>query len=622
MKLVYRKDIDGLRTLAVGLVVFYHLGLNIPGGFIGVDIFFVISGFLITSIIFNEIKEKNFLFSNFYKRRLKRIFPLYIFISSVTIIVFYFVMVPDDFNKLLKSYISGMLSLSNMYFIKESTGYFSSETELFPLLHTWSLSVEEQFYFIWPILLIGLLKLKGNKLYTGVFTLLFILICISEIITVNSSRVGYYFLLARGHELLAGAILGVLLSDERFKNKINSYNTLFSFLFLFFIIYSIVYISKDDYYPGYLSIFPTLGTVFFIISRQDSFVNKLFSIKPMVYLGQISYSIYLWHWPIIVYFNYTGIEIKSAEIFYILFFVFTLSSLSYRFVEVPFIRFNFNFKSVLIYYYMIPLLIISVVVFAVPFDKLINARISSLGGREQVKNAIYPDSNSGWCQVSEDRDVWGDENCILGSNGSKLKGLLWGDSHAAHFAPAINQLGEIHNFSVYQRTLAQCVPLITSGNLGRYSNMCSENREFIKTNIKNYDFIYLASRWESRLDIFGDVEDTVKWLSNNIKDVYIISQVPLFESNVSKCILRKTINSSVVCNMDVNSDYRKANLKLSEMSDKYKNVHFISLDNVFCKGGECSPLINGSLSYFDSNHLSENGSLYLTPHIPYPLINN
>jgi len=618
MKLVYRKDIDGLRALAVSLVFFYHLGVNIPGGFIGVDIFFVISGFLITSIIYNEIKENCFSFSDFYKRRLKRIFPLYIFVSSITVLSFYFVMIPDDFNNLLESYISGMLSLSNMYFIKESTGYFSSETELFPLLHTWSLSVEEQFYFLWPILLIGLLKLKNNKIYVTVSILFVVLLILSEVITANSSRVGYYFLLTRGHELLAGGILGLLLSGRKFKNNISTYKKLYPYLFVTFITYSVLYISRDDYYPGYLSLFPTLGTVFFIMSGQDSFVNKIFSIKPIVYVGKISYSIYLWHWPIVVYFNYTGIEINTFQMFFISVLTLILSSLSYRFVEVALIKFKLTFKSVLIFYYIIPLLIISIVVFFVPLDKNINDRILSLGGSERINNSIYPNVESGWCQISEDKDIWGNDNCLLGSEKTNLDGILWGDSHAGHFAPALNKLGKEKEFSIYQRTLAQCAPILTNNDLGTYSNACSKNRNFILNNVHEYDFIYIASRWESHMDIIGDIEDTIEWLSNNIKDVYVISQVPLFESNVAKCLLRKIINNKIICNMNTNDDYKNANLKLFEISEKYENVHFISLDEVFCKNDQCSPLINGDLSYFDSNHLSERGSLYLTPNIPIP----
>lgn len=331
----YRPEIDGLRAIAVIAVVMFHLGLGCPGGFVGVDIFFVISGFLITGIVQRRIENKTFSFTDFFSRRIKRIFPALAVMIITSIAAGYLILLPDDLAELGKSSVAQALFVANFHFASD-TGYFAGPAELKPLLHTWSLAVEEQFYFIFPILLFILQKLNRGRLV--------LLLAAACLISFSASIYGVYvfptatfFLLpTRAWELLAGCLLA--LSPRKYKSS-GFRDNVIAALGLFVIVVPIFAYDRTTPFPGAMAFPPVFGTALVILATSSSQRNQIrstLSCQPLVFIGLISYSLYLWHWPVIVFTRIYFEHLDWKQIIFATTISSLLSVLSWRYVETPF----------------------------------------------------------------------------------------------------------------------------------------------------------------------------------------------------------------------------------------------------------------------------------------------
>lgn len=304
--LTYRPDIDGLRTLAVVPVILFHAGASwLPGGFIGVDIFFVISGYLISSILLREIAAGNFSFLRFYERRLRRIIPALLVVLIVTVAVFQLIALPDQAKSTAESGIAGLLSISNVYFWRTS-GYFAPAAEFMPLLHTWSLGVEEQFYLLFPVVLLVLarLRLPIGLVLMGITALGFAL---GYWLSVTRPSVAYYLLPARFWELGIGAVLAAGIVPAA---RSRALRELLPVAGLGLIGVSLVYIRSDMPFPGWVALIPCLGAALVIHGDGRSWVaRKVLGASAMVFVGMLSYSLYLWHWPVL-----TALRLRSASL--------------------------------------------------------------------------------------------------------------------------------------------------------------------------------------------------------------------------------------------------------------------------------------------------------------------
>lgn len=295
MSLKYRADIDGLRAIAVLVVIFFHAGIpGFSGGFVGVDVFFVISGFLITSIIVNEIDEGKFSIARFYERRIRRIFPALFPVIVFTVVAGAFLYDFVSFKELGKSIVATTLFSSNIHFWHQA-GYFDTESIRKPLLHTWSLAVEEQFYIVFPLLLLAINRF-GKKLYLPWLLGIGLLSLFASIYGIYSNpSVTFYMVPTRAWELLAGSILAL----QRIPLlKSNSYRNLFSVTGFGLICYSVVCYTEATLFPGANALAPVIGASLIIYSGMEggaSTVKKFLSVKPLVSIGLISYSLYLWH---------------------------------------------------------------------------------------------------------------------------------------------------------------------------------------------------------------------------------------------------------------------------------------------------------------------------------------
>jgi peptidoglycan/LPS O-acetylase OafA/YrhL len=331
----YRKEIDGLRAIAVLSVIFFHAGFSaFKGGFSGVDIFFVISGYLITSIILKESANNNFSILNFYERRARRILPALFLVMLFCVPVSFILLWPNDLENFGQSLVATTLFSNNILLFFTSTDYWSLSAEFKPLLHTWSLGVEEQYYLFFPLLMILIWPLKINKIFF-IFLLLLILSfflsmylsSISEYKTIN-----FYLLPSRLWELLAGSICALCLIYETSNHPISLiWKNIFSGLGFFLIFFTFFFLD-ESLNQALLLLLPVLGTVLIIIFTEErTLVGKILSLKPMIYIGLISFSIYLWHQPIYAFLRALSLEPPSDLAYaFCIVLIFMLSSLSYR----------------------------------------------------------------------------------------------------------------------------------------------------------------------------------------------------------------------------------------------------------------------------------------------------
>jgi len=299
----YRKDIDGLRAIAVMIIVFFHLKMPfISGGFIGVDIFFVISGFLITSIIVRDVEANSFSLSNFYERRIRRILPAYFCVTICTLIASYFLFLPDSYVDISWSVIASNLYISNFFFYAE-TGYFQVAPEAQPLLHIWSLSLEEQYYILLPALILFLWQYGGQrKLLKVIGVTTFLSFVYSAIYVHHNTEFTFFMLPTRFWEFGVGSLLA--LSNIR-DLKINVLSQLMLGVFgLLCIALPTFMYTKAILFPGLSALPVCVGVgVLIVLGKTKNIISTLLSLSPLTFIGKISYSLYLWHWPLIAFFS-------------------------------------------------------------------------------------------------------------------------------------------------------------------------------------------------------------------------------------------------------------------------------------------------------------------------------
>ena len=435
-KIRYRPDIDGLRALAVLAVIIFHTDRNLlSGGFVGVDIFFVISGYLITSIIFNDIKNDKFSIFHFYDRRVRRIIPALLFLLAISSIASYVILFPADLYKYAKSLLATLLFFSNIFFWRNS-GYFAPTADTIPLLHTWSLSIEEQFYLFFPVFIITAFYLVKRKPKKKIVFLLSLFFIVSLFLSIwgaeNKPSASFYLLPTRAWELLLGALLAFL-PKINFQSR---YRALLTGSGIILVFVSFYFLSKELSFPGINALFPCLGAGMIILAnhkRSGNFVSKLISIKPLVFIGLISYSLYLWHWSFIVFYKHYTFE--KPNIIIVLIFSFIVATISWKFIEKPF---RATSKKRLPYV-ILSLTTLSLILFGyyIYQSKGIPERLPdrfsylTAEGIKELKNPYQQECFRDWGKGISLNQVW-EKSCRLGvsNKNKKISFAFIGDSHS------------------------------------------------------------------------------------------------------------------------------------------------------------------------------------------------
>jgi peptidoglycan/LPS O-acetylase OafA/YrhL len=297
--LAHRPELDGLRGIAIASVVAYHLGGRLaPGGFVGVDLFFVLSGFLITQLIVSDLEFDRFSILGFYERRVRRIVPALLFVCACCTAIALTIFLPGELKDYCSSLLAALLSASNLWFFQHS-GYFDRAADTHPLLHTWSLGVEEQFYILFPVLLWGLFRLTRSRMGSAIWVLFALSLGVSIIALPQHPQSTFFLLHTRAWELLTGSIVALGLVPHPISRVHREVGGLVGLSAIALAIFA--YDSQTPF-PGAAALLPCLGAGLIIWSGPgDSLVSRALSCKPLIFLGLVSYSLYLWHWPLIVF---------------------------------------------------------------------------------------------------------------------------------------------------------------------------------------------------------------------------------------------------------------------------------------------------------------------------------
>ena len=501
----YRADIDGLRAIAVIGVILFHANLGFKGGFVGVDVFFVISGFLITGIIAREVREQRFSLRDFWVRRIRRILPAASVVVLTTFIVGMIVLEPSALTQLGKSGLAYSLMMANVFFW-QSSGYFSESADLQPLLHTWSLSIEEQFYLVLPLLLAFLLRKKPN----WVLPLLSAALVSSFVANVayldDAPSAVFYLLPFRAWELLAGSLLALAADRLKFGKLANE---ALSISGLVAILIAMLVYTADTPFPGFYGVLPVCGAVLFIASNthQKTFAGKLVSQKILVLVGLMSYSLYLWHWPVLAFCRHIFIEPSTIVICSALILSVLLSFLSWRFIETPFRKSNRLQRPANAYVFGVTSTVI--VCGTAIFFWMKTGLPERFSDQELVvvnditwAGTEYATNNVPGIPIGES---------VEQLSSPKYDFALWGDSHGMAVAALVDDLAKKHSL--------RGKALLTGGRppvTGLWSPLKGADRAtstpainqarldwIIKSKIKH---VILVARWKSMIDGIRDTE--------------------------------------------------------------------------------------------------------------------
>ncbi len=546
MSINYRPDIDGLRAIAVVSVIFYHSDqsfLNskiLSGGFIGVDIFFVISGFLITSIILKELNNTgSFSFKNFYKRRIKRIVPvlLLVFITTFPFIWLYFI--PISFIDFSKSLLSSLLFVSNHYFYLSGELYDAENSLLKPLMHTWSLSIEEQYYIIFPLILTIIFKFFKNKLLK-LFLVFFLLSFVTMIyIYQKNESLAFFSFFTRFWELLLGSITAILYNQKKIIKNLS--HNIFSILGLLMILFSVFFYNDSTKSPYILTLIPVLGTSMIIYFNNESgFIYKILSLRYLVFIGLISYSLYLWHYPVFAIGRTTEIfgDGVSKKLFLI---TFILSLISYYLIERPIKNkkiINYKIFAILGFFYIF-LIILS---FASVTEKITAVR------GDILKNLAVGNqtSNLSVCKGAKKNK---DGYCVFNPKADKTL-ILIGDSHMQTLEKPLLEFSNKNKFKLVVLNSPTCfylldLDLIIKNRLSWCTAKYQEKRRNIILSQNNATII-MGGR--TTLYFSGENFDNKEGGGNNNKEkglFYNIKNTSLIKKDNHYELINESLNKTI-----------------------------------------------------------------------------
>jgi len=654
----YLSHVDSLRAVAVLLVLLFHLDISLfSGGFLGVDIFFVISGFLISRNLRNEFhRDGKINFKNFYYKRAKRLLPSLFLLALFTLILGILILSPSNLIELSKSIFASSLAISNFYFLFES-GYFETASKLKPMLHTWSLGLEEQFYFIWPLLLYTFFKIfKKRSLKITLFTLLIISIILNVIIivyglpftlqnysggTISKSSIMFYMLPFRAFEFLIGAIL--IFYEKNEPNK-KHYNIILSLIGFALIITPSVILSESSNFLSIKNIIPCIGIAILIIVRPPVIFNWFYNSPVFTLIGKASYTIYLFHWPIIVYYKLLfdkPINLVSGVILFSL--SIGISVVIYLFYENP-IRYK-SFKNIKLEY-----------------AKMITLLLLFVSGAFYYQYKIENENGWTWRLNQENQDLiekiglpkkyhrnnWGGANynfdtviCNDDTQNTDINMVWLGDSHAGHYAAGIDSIFvKKYNMKVYISNLSCFVlpEVIPTNELCKInSKQLLNNRiELVKSNPNSV--LVLSYFWRYRLgntcEIYSDGKlikpknniDGYKLLAQKIEklsamldyknEIIMIGESPHINSEIN--YVEKLLRPDYLSFVSPVSSYFEKSKTIDEFNnfmenyfEKNKHIHFINPNRALCSDNRCISQSGSKIYFSDKNHLSKDGSIFV-----------
>jgi len=658
----YRPDIDGLRAIAVLSVALFHAGLPFPGGFVGVDIFFVISGFLINGMLAAELVGKGKInLSNFFARRVRRLMPAFALVMLATLALSAWLMFPQELPRLGKSAVAAAFLTANIHFLNYTGGYFDPSTDLMPLLHTWTLSVEEQYYLAWPLLMVLAYKLPfarrkpESKMFALLWTILFISLAASLVMTRQHQPSAFYLTPYRAWEFALGGLINHFQPRLAKLGPLQG-NGLFA-IGLFGVIVSLFWIDDVAAYPGALALIPTIGAAAIIASGASSaagWPRAVLGVKPLVWIGLVSYPWYLWHWPLLALARAYSLGVRdtlrdSAIVLGAL----VLAALTYRLVERP-VRFRrprfLPSVRATLWAGVGTMLVVGFTASAViefgkwkqtrSIDQAIDA--SDLGAAVRLAK----------CQPGASVDL-GD--CALGPSGAPLEILAWGDSHADQLSPALSDYAGQRNLRVLMRVFPTCPPLLGAVPVKRTEALlaCGKQNDLVIDELRRLvgqgqvKGVILGGRWndylgeqstnpgeilswsladdweklqgkpqryrlgEAPLDHAGSVATLTRSLRRTLLAlsaldvrVLILAPVPELYFNGPQCLYLRSSAECTVPRAKVEARRHAAMASIREASSGLANVRVLDPIDRFCDQDKCYTEQGGMIFYTDHDHIS------------------
>lgn len=622
----YRPDVDGLRAVAVLSVILFHIDKGLlPGGFVGVDIFFVISGFLITGNIAREIEEGRFSIVEFYRRRVKRIAPMMLLIICVTLLGSQLLMRPEDARSVAESAAGSLLSVANVYFwLFQDTGYFAADSAEIPLLHLWSLGLEEQFYIVWPLMLLALYRPGRDRQ----FTILSVLAALASFLLgaqllVRAPSFAYYMLPTRAGELLIGAVAAILAMHDAHRRVLPWMANLMAACGVALLAASLSLLNERQPFPGWLALPPTLGAGLLLLSGRcgEKRISGFLSLAPLVWVGLISYSAYLWHWPLLAFFRYgygrVSVEAGGA----ILLLTLLLAWISYRCVEQPARRSEAPARRIFATHYIVPagmmLVVCMLAIYPGRFGITLGLqeyrhRLAEL--RRETQPAYMSPSVCQRVRLQLEDTV--DSRCVLGLQASEPpRAVLWGDSNAAHYVGMLEVFAREAGFRFRNLEASECPPVF--GNLHpfvapRRDADCRASTRLMESHLKSYDVVIVSAAW-TRYQLRSDqflrrFFHTVEELVRSNRRVIIIGKaapIPGYDRLCPEKALRFPFLSCSRAAVEIPPNVLVINETLRRFAEANPGVEYFDANSYLCPEGKCWPFTErGEAKYFDANHLT------------------
>jgi peptidoglycan/LPS O-acetylase OafA/YrhL len=620
----YRADIDGLRAVAVLLVFAYHLGTaRVSGGYIGVDVFFVISGYLIGTIILCEIDAGRFSLLSFYERRVRRILPALFVTLAVCAVLAYRLFLPAELDEFAKSFLAATFSVSNIFFYQQS-GYFEGAAAMKPLLHTWSLAVEEQFYIFLPLFLLGLRQFASLGRRVIVLSVAVISFLISAWGAFHSPDAAFYLAHTRAWELLLGTLIALDLLPHCASALSRN---VWSAAGLAMILFSAGFYQKTTPFPGLAAAVPCLGAALIIAAGRDgtSLVAKALSLRPIVFIGTISYSLYLWHWPLIVFQGASGLLVRGLSPrnskLAVLAIAFVVATVSWRFVERPFrdshkrLQRNRLFQIASAAALLLTVFGLSVVTahgFPSRYPSEAVRVASFLENGDATTEAQY---RVGSCFLtSRDPNATFARDACLKYDPFKRNELLIGDSHAAQLWFGLSSVFKQTNFM--QATASGCKPTLEQP-LGA-DHRCADLMNYVFDDYLgkyHVDAVLIAARWD-RADI-PRLQRTVSTLKAQRINVIIFGPMVQYDSALPRllAISIQHHEPSLPANHRV-AYYQQLDEEMSRLAEEQLGAKYISYFKLICSKADCLEYAAKDVPLqSDYGHLTGEGSMLIADRI-------
>jgi len=637
----YRADIDGLRAVAVLAVVLFHAfpGL-VPGGFVGVDIFFVISGYLITGIIAREIDAGTYSTWRFYERRLRRIVPAFLVVCAVSAIGAALLYVPNDFELFGESLVASLLIYANIFFFKES-GYFAASDEVLPLLHIWSLSVEEQFYVFFPLALVLLSKWKLRT--AGIVIGLAVSFAAGCVAVITNPEAAFFLAQYRAWELLIGSFLAVGTLPTLSHRAADVCSLIGGAL----IAAALWGLSSASTFPGWNAAIPSLGAALLIYAGPQATLNRGLSTAPMVGIGLISYSLYLWHWPLLSFGAYIAIRpLLPIEAAAIVALAFVAAWLSYRFVERPFRRPVNRTGITPLFGGFAALLAVALVAdqskgaaWRLPDD------VAAMTNKEAVRSGMPSERCSMRKLAEADQRLAHLANvrrsmiCRLGDPNVQPTVILWGDSHGEAAAPALDAALARGGKAGYLFGRGGCVPIVSIERIDRPAWPCAEFADkalqalaTIKPElvimVARWPYYFEGSRYERKgpAPVFAPegnfevvaagLDATLARLRPMVPSLILMTTVPEVGFPVPSTLGRAAILGREIDIAPTRKAYdqrqQRSTAEVTRLAKKYGAL-LMTPDTILCPGLKCEVVRDGVVLYADYNHLTRAGAHLLVP---------